>query len=146
MLGAVLSLLLTSATNGAASQQVLGAEAACRLIKGDRIPGGTTYVIQGVYFSDWHHGSNIELPNCDDAIFPILADDVSAKVQSYHRAFQVKCGGVLMGDRIVGVFTGHFERKKAMLYSFTKPLPVDFFVVTDVATKDLDAGSISCPG
>ena len=146
MLAAVLNLLLASATGGAAPQQVLGAEAACRLIKDDKIPGGTTYVLQGVYSSDWHHGSNIELPNCDDAIFPILSDDVSAKVQSYHRAFQAKCSSVLVGDWIVGVFTGHFERKKAMLFGFTKPLPLDFFVVTDVATKDLDAGSISCPG
>ena len=139
-----LSLALTAPDGAASPTRTLEPVAACRLAKRTRAPLGVVYSFAGTYIADGHHGSLIELPGCDGVFFPWIKGEVADRIQQYHSDFQKKCGGILMGDHISGVFTGAFIRRRAQLFGMQKPAMVDFFVVSDMETKDRGAIS-NCP-
>jgi hypothetical protein len=134
----VVVLALTSSNANLGQARSLDPKAACQLAKRDKIPSGTIYSIPGIYFADGMHGSELELSACDEIFFPEIKGAASDQIAAYHHAFEKKCGGTLMGDRILGVFTGKFVRRKA-------PMMTDFFVISGIESKDLDHTSITCP-
>ena len=110
-----------------------------------KMPSGRTYSVAGTYFADGEHGATFDLPGCDVGLSPQLAGAALASVSDFHSAFQQKCGTWLHGDYIVGVFTGHFERRRVRLFGMAAPSEVNFFVISDIETKDENPASITCP-
>jgi len=110
----------------------------------DEIPSRAMYSIPGLYFSDGHHGSEIEIPQCDKVIIdPTMVDEAAATIAQYHVAYREKCDAHLMNDRFSGVFTGKFVQRKVRLFDL--PMTENFFVVSRIETKELDVASIDCP-
>ncbi len=140
----ILGLALASASDVAAPQ-ALSPEAACALSRSDHIPPETSYSIRGTYFSDGIHGSRLEIPACDLTMSPVMDGEVAVKIMDYHYAFTRQCGGQLWGDDISGVFTGKFVRRKARLFGMQSPAMLEFFVISGIETKDLNASAITCP-
>ena len=122
---------------------VLGPQAACELASADRIPAGKIYSVRGTYQADGMHGSYLEVPKCEMSFSdPQLVGDAARAADAYHEAFRVKCGGVLVGDYIRGVFTGTFVRRKSEYLG--RPIVLKAFQISGVETKDLDTSSITC--
>ena len=145
MIAALVLALISPSAPMAAEPNALSQKAACRLAGRERVPGGATYSIAGTYFADGMHGSSMDLPKCDTPIFPVMIGQAEAQIAAYHQAFQQKCGGTLMGDHIVGVFTGRFSARKARLFGMRSPMVTDFFVISRIDTRSLDITSITCP-
>ena len=125
--------------------QPLNSHAACQLTRRLKIPGDRMYSIVGTYFADGMHGADIELEGCDLTLSLMIEDAAAGTINSYHEAFRDKCGGILMGDRFNGVFTGHFIQKNARLFGIQHSMPINFFVVKIIETTELDKTSIVCP-
>lgn len=140
---AALAFGLALATSG--EPTVLDAPGACRLAMARPAPQGQSFTIRATYFADGRHGAILELPGCDGGLFPQVEGDFLASLNRFHEAFRDKCGDILMGDFLPGVFTGYFVRRKAQLFGMPEPAMVDFFVVTGVESEKLDAASIVCP-
>ncbi len=151
---AIVALVANSA--GAPSQAAAAQEAdpilACALATEDRIPVDAVYSIRGKYFYDGHHGSFLEIPDCESSISPSMTGDAAAKIRKYHEEFEKKCNAALRGDLIFGVFTGTFESREKVFYRLPyrdgqpERWMVNFFVVTAIDTNDLDISAIKCSG
>lgn len=137
----IAGLALALASDGATGASPLEPKAACGLAS--KIPEGT-YAVRGVYLADGMHGSILELPGCDRILRPDMEGAALARISAYHSAYARKCGGVLLGDHIAGVFVGHFERRKGRNILTGDPEMRVFFVITDVETTDEDSASITC--
>jgi hypothetical protein len=87
----------------------------------------------------------LEAPGCDENVVAVLEGDAAARLAAYHDAFAHKCGSLLMGDSITGVFTGTFVRRmtRTPLTNFP-PRATNWFVITEIETSDLDPASITC--
>ena len=91
------------------------------------------------------HGSQIELEDCDATVVPQLTDAAATRVAAYHEAFNVKCGGPLMGDRFAGVFTGTFVPRKVRLFGWSRARVIPIFVIRDIDTQGLNLAKLDCP-
>lgn len=141
----VAAIALISAGSGVSQPIQLAPKAACGLVTAAGIPSRRTYSIAGTYFADGVHGSTFDLPGCDVGLSPQLEDAALARVTEFHSTFEQKCGSWLHGDHMHGVFTGHFERRRVRVFGMPAPSTVNFFVITDVETKDEDPTSVACP-
>jgi hypothetical protein len=128
----------------AAEPNALSQKAACRLAGRERVSGGATYSIAGTYFADGMHGASMDLPECDTTIFPMMIGQAEAQIAAYHQAFRQKCGATLMGDYVIGVFTGRFSARTARRFGMRSPMMTDFFVISKIDTRSLDIASITC--
>ncbi len=137
-------LTLMSSAGKLGAPQVLEPKAACRLAKRTKFPSGRIYSIAGVYASDGMHLSEFELPACDMTLRTVIGDDARATIAAFHDAFREKCGGNLMGDHFSGTFTGTITRKSAHVFGMSRPMPVNFFVVNTIQTKDGE-NPVVCP-
>jgi hypothetical protein len=147
MIEAVIAgIALISTASGLNQPVKLAPKAACRLAAAARITSGQAYSIAGTYFADGMHGSMLDVAGCRVGLSPRLEGAALARVSDFHNAFQRRCGTWLHGDYIVGVFTGHLERRWAHLFGMIAPGEVNFFVITDIETKDEDFASITCLG
>ncbi len=142
MIAAILILFAQQAVE--APPRRLDSAAACALARAQRIRPGTVYSIPGRYFADGMHGSEIEVARCDAVLFPVIEGNAAARIADYHRAFREKCGADLMGNSISGRFTGKFVRRRSRLFGMRAPMRIDFFVVSDINSADLDPASIRC--
>lgn len=145
MIASILVALLFATDRPVQAPPVVTPTAACKLTRADHIQARKSYSISGHYMSDGMHGSMLEIPRCNDVIWPNIVGNASTAVAAFHDAFQRKCGVYLMGDEIDGVFTGAFVRRKAQLFGMSSPMMINFFQISDIQTKDLDVNSISCP-
>ena len=140
-----LSVTLIASDGDVGRVHSLDSESACRLVEQDGFANGPLYAIRGTYFADGMHGSEFEIPACDRVIFPRIEGPAYSRIVQFHRTFDAKCGGWLRGDYISGVFIGRFARMNAQLFGMSSPMEVNFFVISDIETRDLDDSSIKCP-
>jgi hypothetical protein len=129
--------------SGAQAATVLSPGAACRLAQTSSVDS-STYSIFGTYYSDGRHGALLELPGCGQIIFPEMYNGAARALGAYHDALARKCRGTMMGDHIVGVFTGTFTRRRARLYGMPAAMMANFFEITDIRSQDLNVSSIRC--
>jgi len=144
MIAATIASLALAAGAPAQPTYLLAPTAACHLAKQDRIQLGSAYVLEGTYFGGVH-GATLEIPKCDAGILPSLEGDALEMVKRYHIVFSEKCGGPLIGEHIVGRFTGRFERRKVWLHMQPAPIRTDVFVITRIDSESLDPAGITCP-
>ncbi len=140
---ALLIVSLAVVSSGARAAAPLNAGAACRLARAEKFDNAV-YSIFGTYFADGMHGTLLELPGCGQIIFPEMNDGAARAIGAYHEAFARKCRSKLIGDHIVGVFTGTFTRRRARLYGMPAAMMANFFEITDIRSRDLDTASIRC--
>jgi hypothetical protein len=131
--------------DGSSRSQLLEPKRACQLNKQDRIPSRVVYAIPGTYTYDGHHGSILEIRECDEVVLPIMSDEAAARIAEYHAALHERCGGYWMGDHISGVFTGRFVRRKAHISGTPTQVMMEYFVIDKIDTKELDPALIACP-
>ena len=139
-------LALGSAAQEGARHNLTPTSASCSLAKSEEWKTGKTYIIQGKYFSDGIHGSEVELTKCDTAIIAVITDDAATRVSAFHEVFETKCGVHLANDGFSGQFIGTVIRKKVQLFGLRKAMIMPVFVIRDILTKELDPASITCPG
>jgi hypothetical protein len=138
----VLGLALMSSEDGLSRPQLLEAKAACRLIKGGKIPRGVVYSIPGEYGRGMH-GASLWISGCDEGVPAEIDGEVATKISAFHSAFKEKCGVDLIGDHVSGVFTGKFIKRKSQIHGLP-PIMMNYFVISDIETKGLDPASITC--
>jgi hypothetical protein len=143
VIAVVAALFLISATQDRGPGNLASPEAACRLAKREKIGGGRTYSIKGTYIRGTH-AAILELPKCDQTIWPSVDDNAVARLSEFHTAYRAKCGADLMGDYVRGVFTGHFVRRRVAVPLIGKWTTVNVFVITEIGSMDEDAVSITC--
>ena len=112
----------------------------------EQIPADASYSITGTYFSDGHHGSELEVPGCDVVLLDpeLLKAPQRRKLRPFIRPSGENCHAVLGNDRMTGVFTGRFVRKQMRPFGTQSPGDErsNVFIISVVETKDLDISSI----
>lgn len=131
----MIALLLLTLTS-----QPIGAQPACRLAAA-RHPVDKIYLVRGTYFTDGHHGAEIDRPKCGDSI-PAYLGGAAGTVGEYQQAYDAKCNANLAGYAIAGAFTGRFVSRRIRLLGKWQRL--EFFQIDAIKSKDMDSSSITC--
>jgi hypothetical protein len=100
-------------------------------------------LIDGLYFSDGHHGDTFEVTGC--SISTAFSKQARDKISNFHDEFEKKCNVTLMNTVVRGSFVGTFERKPRYFFSTGSTLMVNVFTINNFKTKDLSPEEIRCP-